>query len=93
MDLNLTDYKILANILSMSKNDKGISKFKSVTIKDIKENVELSEVTIRKSTEKLVQTELISPGIRRGKSKTYYINKKGVQELKEISKSEVIVNE
>ena len=88
-DLNLTDYKVLAHLLKLSKEGKGVSKFKSATIGDIYENMNVSDVTIRKSTEKLIKNGLIEYGIKQGRSKTYYINLKGVKELEDINKSEV----
>ena len=87
--LNMNDYSVLFNILKLSKKGIGISKLKGATINDISENMTVTDITIRKCADRLVEHGFIEPAIKQGKSKTYYITQKGIKELASVNQNEI----
>lgn len=87
--LNINDYTVLFNILKLSKKGIGINKIKGATITDISENMTVTDITIRKCADRLVEHGFIELGIKQGKSKTYYITQKGIKELVSINQNEI----
>lgn len=87
--LNMNDYTVLFNILKLSKKGIGINKIKGATITDISKNMTVTDITVRKCTDRLIKCGFIELGIKQGKSKTYYITQKGIKELASINQNEI----
>ena len=79
------DYKILRSVRS-DKNSptKGYTKGNGTTIKEIIDITGLSEGKVRTTVTKLVKDGFLNLGISQGRTRTYYITKEGIEELKSI---------
>lgn len=81
IQLNKNDYRVL----NMFRSKKAYSKLKGLTIKQISEEVELSQRRIRLAKDKLLALNYIEEGVRDGRSNTFFITEKGKSELIEIA--------
>lgn len=93
IELNENDLKVMSCMFDTS-TQQGLSKTKGVTLEDIKGKLEsFSEASIRHSIKKLLATECIGNGIKKGRRKTYHITQEGLDYVATIKKPVVqIIN-
>lgn len=93
--INLTqnDIKVMS-LISNVETGIGFSKSKGTTIDEIKSKIDdISESKIRNALMKLVQNKYVDFGIKKGKKNTYHITPEGVEFIREIKKSVIIIEE
>ena len=83
---NLNDIKIFLNISNKDKTV-GFNKFKGSTISDIVERTELSYVKVSQVIKRLIKLGYIEEGLKKVRSKTFYINDIGIKKLAEMKES------
>lgn len=91
MIYTLNDYKVLKNILDRNDDKKGLSKSTGTTVHEIVVKTELSDKKVRDSLKNFLNDEMIAYGVANGRTKTYYILPKGLEEI--ISLNEMVVKE
>lgn len=82
--LNQNDYKILQSLVG--KDGKGMSKIRGLTCKNISETTKLSVAKIKGTIKVLLELQLVSEGVMKVRAKTYYINERGIEVLRDIKK-------
>ena len=75
------DIKILANIIDPNDTRKGLGKMTGATVKEIVDKTKFSDKKVRMALKKFLEEEMIAYGIADGRTKTYYILPKGLEEL------------
>lgn len=83
------DIKILANIIDPNDNKKGLGKMTGTTVKEIVDRTNFSDKKVRMALKKFLQEEMIAYGIADGRTKTYYILPKGLEELDSLYELEI----
>ncbi|WP_039230895.1 hypothetical protein [Clostridium haemolyticum] len=79
MTINKSDYKILELLLE----NQCTTEYKSLTIKEITNNIDLSVSQIRNILKLLTMLNLIANGSKQGKQNTYYITPEGMRKIGE----------
>ncbi|MBO3398486.1 hypothetical protein LI014_02115 [Clostridium perfringens] len=78
---------ILKNILD--KNDmsvkSGLCKAKGTTVKQIVEKTKCSDRKVRLALNKFLEAGMIAKGIAQGRTQTYYLLQKGLEELQSLN--------
>ncbi|MBM7836295.1 hypothetical protein [Clostridium sardiniense] len=87
----LNDIKVLKNIMDREDETKGLSKSTGSTVKEIVAKTKLSDKKVRLAIKKFLDDEMIAYGIADGRTKTYYILPKGLEEI--FSLKEMVVKE
>lgn len=87
----LNDIKVLKNIMDREDETKGLSKSTGSTVKEIVAKTKLSDKKVRLAIKKFLDYEMIAYGISDGRTKTYYILPKGLEEI--FSLKEMVVKE
>lgn len=80
MTYNKTDYEILHFLI----NGEFYTEFKSCTIKIMIRELKFSESKIRLAINNFIKDGYVKEGIKQGKSKTYFITDKGLEELRNL---------
>lgn len=75
------DIKILANIMDKEDNNKGLGKMTGTTVKEIVEKTNYSDKKVRIAIKKFIEVGMVDYGVADGRTKTYYILPKGLEEL------------
>ncbi|MDK0621589.1 hypothetical protein P5E90_12170 [Clostridium perfringens] len=83
------DIKILANIIDPNDNKKGLGKMTATTVKEIVDRTNFSDKKVRMALKKFLEEEMIAYGIAYGRTKTYYILPKGLEELDSLYELEI----
>lgn len=78
------DYKVLKHILKKDDKTKGLTKSNGTTISEIVESTKLSDRKVRVALKNFMDDEMVCYGVSMGRTKTYCILKKGLDELKSI---------
>ncbi|MEG1309832.1 MAG: hypothetical protein RSD06_03040 [Bacilli bacterium] len=91
MVYTLNDIKILKNIMDKEDESKGLSKVTGTTVKEIVSKTKLSDKKVRISIKHFLDEGLIAYGIADGRTKTYYILPKGLEEI--FSLKEMVIKE
>lgn len=84
--LNSNDYKILESIIDV-KNNRGKSKGRGSTLKQIAEKTELSEIKIRKTIKVLLELGFIDFAVKKVRANAYYVTEDGVKNITEVRKN------
>lgn len=87
--INTNDILILKAIIDKEDN-RGLSKAKGSTISQIQSRCELSDAKIRRTLRKFKKEGWIDEGVKVLNSKRYYVTEKGLKELMELRKTNVI---
>lgn len=87
----LNDIKVLKNIMDREDETKGLSKSTGSTVKEIVVKTKLSDKKVRLAIKKFLDDEMIAYGIADGRTKTYYILPKGLEEI--FSLKEMVIKE
>lgn len=87
MIYTLNDIKILKNIMDKVDSTKGLSKINGTSVKELVEKTGLSDKKIRIAIKKFLEDEMIAYGIANGRTKTYYILLKGLDELESLKET------
>ena len=85
-NFNSNDISILRSIMDKTEK-RGISKAKGTTIPQIVEKTNLSVSKVRGSIKRLKEEGWIDDAIKVVNHKSYYVTKKGIEELKNLSRS------
>lgn len=80
----MNDYKILQSIIS--KDGKGLSRLRGVTLKEMSESTGLSLSKVKQSKDLLISNGYIAEGVTKVRAKTYYITNDGINELKDVKR-------
>lgn len=83
------DIKILANIIDPKDNKKGLGKMTATTVKEIVDRTSFSDKKVRMALKKFLEAEMVAYGIADGRTKTYYILPKGLEELDSLYELEI----
>ncbi|MGL5647854.1 MAG: hypothetical protein ACRDDY_08380 [Clostridium sp.] len=81
------DYKILKHILKKDDKTKGLTRSNGTTIAEIIESTGLSDRKIRVTLNRFIDDEMVCYGVSIGRTRTYCVLKKGLDELKSIRES------
>lgn len=81
------DYRILKHILKKEDKTKGLTKSNGTTIAEIVESTGLSDRKVRVALNRFIEDEMVCHGVSIGRTKTYCVLKKGLDELKSIRES------
>ena len=83
---NSNDYKILYNFVkrNIDSKGKGVTALKGLTLKEIAEDTNLSEIKVRKTVFSFLEDGFLKEGIKKVRAKTYYICKEGLEELERL---------
>lgn len=82
------DYKILRAITASGNGkNKGISKINGTNVKEVMEHTGLSEGKVRTSMNTFIKEGLLEYGVADGRTRTYCITNKGLEELRMIYES------
>lgn len=81
------DYKILKHILKKNDPEKGLIKSKGTTVVEIVESTGLSDRKVRVALKSFMQDGMICYGVSIGRTKTYCLLKKGLEEIKSLKTS------
>lgn len=82
-NINTNDCYILNNIVDKKKN-LGYTKARGITVEEVISKTNLSSTKVRATLKKLITIGCVDYGIKRIKSNTYHITKKGLDLLDEI---------
>jgi predicted transcriptional regulator len=82
-NINTNDCFILNNIVYKEKN-LGYTKVRGITVEEVIARTNLSSTKVRGTLKKLLASGYIDYGIKRIKSNTFHITKKGLDLLDEI---------
>lgn len=86
LKFNNNDISILRSIMDKETN-RGLSKAKGTTIEQISKKTNLSVPKVRSTVKKFKDEGWIDEAIKVVNSKSYYVTQKGIDELKNLSKS------
>lgn len=77
------DYRIFKAFrnINIESETKGLCKGDAVTIKEIVEVTSLSERKVRETVKLGLEHGLIAYGVMKVRTKTYYLTKKGIEEI------------
>lgn len=75
------DIKILANIMDKNDSKKGLGKMTGTTVKEIVEKTKYSDKKVRIAIKKFIEVGMVDYGVANGRTKTYYVLPKGLDEL------------
>lgn len=76
---------MILNVLAESKADSSI---RSISRKQILEDVEVGAQNLFIRLQKLMKIEFVANGLKEGREHTYFITKKGVKKLEEVINDE-----
>ncbi|AEB77423.1 hypothetical protein [Clostridium botulinum] len=79
MTINKSDYKILELLLEKQCT----TEYKSLTVKEISNSIDLSISQVRNILKLLTMLNLIANGSKQGKQNTYYITTEGMRKIGE----------
>lgn len=82
--MNISDYVIMKSIMDQDDREKGVSKLKGSTIKEIMDKSELSSSRVRQGIKDLIKLGFVDNGLGVKNSKTYILTKEGMKTLKDI---------
>lgn len=82
--LSKSDYKILYQLYEYG----CFNQLKSVTVEKLSNMSQLSVSKVRKTIKQFIQVSYVCEGIRECNAKTYYITKKGINNIKKLSEEE-----
>ncbi len=88
-ELNSNDYKILESIIDV-KNNRGLSKGRGTTKKQIIERTGFSHVKVHNTIKILLELRLIDYGVKRVHADAFYITSKGYNRLKELRENIIL---
>lgn len=75
--------KLSYAILDVLLNNDCKTRLRSMTVKDLEEQVNIKGITIYKKISKLQSFGYVADGIKDGRANTYYITQLGVDKLQE----------
>ena len=83
--LNVNDVKVLVSILDKETGG-GLTKVKGATIRDLTNRTGFSHTTVRQSISRFLDDSVVAEGLKRGNARTFYVNEKGLELMKELKK-------
>lgn len=90
--INTNDILILKAIVNKEDN-RGLSKAKGSTVNQIQLACGLSDSKVRKTLKKFIEEEWVGEGVKVLNIKRYYVTEKGLKELSELRRTNVVVED